>query len=135
MSQHYRAPQRNPNLYAYAQQYQQEMRPPAHMRQAAQQGAENIRAQHMEEEEAIRNERRAKLQQLRQKASTGRSSRNFVYSTYKEGNKTYVAFEKPAFVTMILLLSIGIGILAIDARKALHFLGHTIRKSISAMTS
>lgn len=142
LSQHFQ-PQRyqqqhrqQPNLHAYAKNYQQQNRPHARMRQNAQQmEPENVRREHQEEEEEISRERMSRLQQLRQRAARTKKSRHFVYSTYKEGGKTYIAFERPAFITLVLLLSIGIGILAVDARKFIHFLAHTIRKSLSAVTS
>ncbi len=136
MSAHFRAPPAPPDLSSYATQYMKQNRPAKHMRQQASQARpQNIRQSYMDEEEEIARERLHKLRRLKQKAGGRKSSRHFVYSTYKEGGKTFVAFEKSMFVTMILLLSIGIGVLAIDARKFLHFIGHTIRRSVSAMTS
>ena len=143
LTQHYRAPQAPPNLHAYAQHYQQSHKPSPSMRQqmrrqSSQNRPMNIRQQVEDEDDEIARARVQRLHALRNraKAKKGKTrSRHWVYSTFEEGGRTFVAFEKPMFMTMILLLSLGIGVLAIDFRKFLHFIGHTIRKSVSAVTS
>jgi len=143
LAPHYRGqPTAVHNLHSYAQQYASANRPAPHMRQQAQQHApQDIRRAAREEEEEMARARVHQLRRLKQKATgqgtgsgRGRGSRHFVYSTYSEGGRTFIAFEKPMFITLMLIMSIGIGVIAIDARKALHFLAHTIRKSIGAMT-
>ena len=135
LSAHFRGPPKPPDLNAFSREYVSRNRPPPDMRQQAMQARpQNIRQSYMDEEEEMARVRSSRLRRLKQKAG-GKRSRNFVYATYEEGGKRFVAFERSMFITMILLMSLGIGVLAIDARRFLHFIAHTIRKSVSAMTS
>ena len=59
----------------------------------------------------------------------------YFYYTYLENGRTYVVFKKSVFLLMLLTISIGIGVLALDVRRLMLFLAKGLQASLASIIS
>lgn len=69
-------------------------------------------------------------------ASTAQKLDDFYFFyTFVENGRTYIVFKKYTFVVLLLVMSIGIGILALDFRRLFLFLARGCQASLAAVVS
>ena len=59
----------------------------------------------------------------------------YFYFTYVENGRTYVVFKKSVFLLTLLVISIGVGVLALDVRRLLLFLAKGAQASLASIIS
>lgn len=59
----------------------------------------------------------------------------YFYYTFIENGRTYVVFKKHVFLVMLLVVSVGIGVLALDVRRLFLFLAKGLQASLASVIS
>ena len=59
----------------------------------------------------------------------------YFYFTYVENERTFVVFKKSVFLLTLLVISIGVGVLALDVRRLLLFLAKGVQVSLASIIS
>jgi len=58
----------------------------------------------------------------------------FGYSTFESQGQKFILFPKESFIALFLTLSVGIGVLAVDVRRILRFLIHSLITAFKSVT-